>query len=86
MRVPLKELTWHFVSNHVADILTVTEAEIVAAMKLVWRRMKILIEPSSSVPLAAILKNRECFCGKRVGVILTGGNVDLELLPWMQAR
>ena len=86
LRVPLKELTWHFVSNHVADILTVSEAEIVAAMKLVWRRMKILIEPSSSVPLAAILKNRKCFSGKRVGVILTGGNVDLELLPWMQAR
>ena len=77
LRTPLKALTWHFVSNHVADILTVSEREIVDAMKLVWERMKIVIEPSSAVAVAAVLKNREVFAGKRVGVILTGGNVDL---------
>ncbi len=83
--VPLKDLTWHFVSNHVSDILLVSEQEIIDAMRLIWQRMKIVIEPSSAVPLATILKNRELFEGKRVGVILTGGNVDLNKLPWMQA-
>ena len=86
LRASLKELTWHFVSRHVADVLTVSEEEIIAATKLVWQRMKIVIEPSSAVPLAAILKNRGRFSGKRVGVILTGGNVDLERLPWLRAE
>ena len=84
LKVPLKELTWHFVSNYVTDILTATEEEIIDAMYLTWQRMKIVIEPSSAVPLATILKNRELFAGKRVGVILTGGNVDLKKLPWMR--
>ena len=83
LRVPLKDLTWHFVQSHVTDILTVSEQEIVDAMKLIWKRMKIVMEPSSAVPLAAILKNRDVFAGKRVGVILTGGNVDLDKLPWL---
>jgi threonine dehydratase len=82
LKVPLKDLTWHFVSNHVTDILTATEEEIVCAMKLIWKRMKIVMEPSSAVPLAIILKNPDLFRGKRVGVIITGGNVDLDALPW----
>ena len=82
LKVPLKDLTWHFVRNHVADILTVSEAEIVAAMQLIWKRLKIVMEPSSAVALAAVLKNRPVFAGKRVGVIITGGNVDLDKLPW----
>ncbi len=85
LKVPLKELTWHFVSNHVTDILTATEEEIIDAMKLIWKRMKIVMEPSSAVPLATILKNPEIFRGKRVGVIITGGNVDLDKLPWMNS-
>jgi len=84
LKVPLKELTWHFVANHVTDILTVSEREIVDAMKLVWKRMKLVIEPSSAVTVAAILKHKETFAGRRVGVILTGGNVDLDALPWTQ--
>ncbi len=83
LKVPLKDLTWHFVSNHVTDILTATEGEIVDAMKLIWKRMKIVMEPSSAVPLATILKNPDLFRGKRVGVIITGGNVDLDKLPWL---
>lgn len=83
LKVPLKELTWHFVQRHVTDILTAEEDEIVEAMKLIWKRMKIVMEPSSAVPLATILKNPEIFRGKRVGVIITGGNVDLDKLPWM---
>ncbi len=85
LKVPLKELTWHFVSNHVTDILTASEDEIIAAMKLIWKRMKIVMEPSSAVPLATILKNKDTFAGKRVGVIITGGNVDLDLLPWLKS-
>jgi threonine dehydratase len=83
LKVPLKDLTWHFVSNHVSDIFTCTEEEIVDAMKLVWKTMKIVIEPSSAVTVACILNNPEVFKGKRVGVIITGGNVDLDKLPWM---
>ena len=83
LKVPLKELTWHFVQKHVTDILTTEEGEIIDAMKMIWKRMKIVIEPSSAVPLAAILKNPATFRGQRVGVIITGGNVDLDKLPWM---
>ncbi len=83
LKVPLKENTWHFVSNHVTDILTTSEDEIVAAMKLTWQRMKIIMEASCAPPLAAILKNPETFRGKRVGVIITGGNVDMDKLPWV---
>ena len=82
LKVPLKDLTWHFVSKHVTDIFTASEQEIVDAMKLIWKRMKIIMEPSSAVPLATILKNRDVFAGKRVGMIITGGNVDLDKLPW----
>ena len=77
----LKPLTWHFVSNFVEEILLVSEAEILAAMYLTWQRMKIIIEPSSAVPLAAILKHRDRFQGQRVGVIITGGNVELQACP-----
>jgi threonine dehydratase len=84
LKVPLKDLTWHFVSRHVTDILTASEQEIVEAMELIWKRMKIVMEPSSAVPLATILKNPDVFAGKRVGVVITGGNVDLGKLPWMQ--
>jgi len=85
LKVPLKENTWHFVSNHVSDIQTASEDEIVAAMKLTWQRMKIVIEPSCAVPLAVILKNPDVYRGKRVGVIITGGNVDMDSLPWMNS-
>ncbi|MGF1657803.1 MAG: beta-hydroxyaspartate dehydratase BhcB [Rubrimonas sp.] len=83
LKVPLKENTWHFVSRYVTDVLLASEEEIVAAMKLTWERMKIVMEPSCAVPLATILKNPEIFRGKRVGVVVTGGNVDLDKLPWM---
>jgi threonine dehydratase len=84
LKVPLKDLTWHFVSNHVTDIFTASEQEIIDAMKLTWQRMKIVMEPSCAVPLAVILKNKDRFKGKRVGVIVTGGNVDLDKLPWIK--
>jgi threonine dehydratase len=84
LKVPLKELTWHFVKTHVSDILTASDQEIVDAMRLIWARMKIVMEPSSAVPLATVIKNKDRFAGKRVGVIITGGNVDLDKLPWLK--
>lgn len=85
LKVPLKENTWHFVSHHVTDIQTASEQEIIDAMKLTWQRMKIIIEASCAVPLAVILKNPDVYRGKRVGVIITGGNVDMDTLPWINS-
>jgi threonine dehydratase len=82
--VPLKERTWHFVSNYVTDIYTASEEEIIDAMKITWKHLRVVMEASCAVPLATILKNKEKFAGKRVGVIITGGNVDLDKLPWIQ--
>jgi threonine dehydratase len=62
----------------VKEVITVTEEEIVSAMRLIWERMKMIVEPSAAVPLAAVLKSKEKFKGKRVGIIISGGNVDLE--------
>ena len=81
LKTNLKPSTWHFVSNYVEDILLASEEEILEAMYLTWQRMKIIIEPSSAVPLATIMKHRERFRGQRVGVIITGGNVDLQQCP-----
>lgn len=83
--VPLKDLTWHFVSNHVSEIYTASEQEIIEAMKLTWKHLRVVMEPSSAVPLATVLKNPEAFRGKRAGLIITGGNVDLDKLPWLNA-
>lgn len=85
LKTPLGELTWHFVSRHVAAILTVSEDEIVAAMRLAWEHLRVVVEPSSAVALAVVLGNPERFEGRRVGIIVTGGNVDLDHLPWSAA-
>lgn len=74
----LSERTLNIIKEHVTDILLVTEEEIKAALRLIYERMKIVVEPSCVVPFAAALKNPEIFKGKKVGVILTGGNVDLS--------
>ena len=78
----LGEITFSIILNEVDQIVTVSEERIVEAMRLVWERMKIIIEPSSAVPLAAILENKVDVKGKRVGIILSGGNVDLGKLPF----
>lgn len=78
----LGDKTLEIIRVHVKDILTVSDPEIIAAMRLIWERMKIVIEPSCAVPFAALLKNKEQFVGKKVGIILTGGNVDLGKLPF----
>jgi threonine dehydratase len=79
LKTNLSEKTFEIISTHLKGVLTVSEEEILAALRLVWERMKIVIEPSCAVPLAAVLKNPELFQGKKVGIILTGGNVDITL-------
>jgi threonine dehydratase len=78
----LGSLTFPIIMSNVDEIVTVSEESIVAAMRMIWERMKIIIEPSSAVPLAAILENKVDVKGKKVGIILSGGNVDLEKLPF----
>jgi len=82
----LGELTWPIVRDHVENIFTVTDEQIIDAMRVIWQRMKILIEPSAAVAVAAVLDDafKSLRGVERVGVILTGGNVDLDRLPWME--
>jgi threonine dehydratase len=84
LRTSLGEYTWPVVRDLVEEIVTVSEAAIVAATRLVWERVKLVVEPSGAVSVAAVLSDR--FCGldrlNRVGVVLSGGNVDLDRLPW----
>ncbi|HFB67536.1 MAG TPA: pyridoxal-phosphate dependent enzyme [Calditrichae bacterium] len=82
LRTALGPLTFAILSEKLERIFTVKEETIVRAMRLIWERMKIIVEPSAAVPFAAVLENRPFFEGKRVGIILSGGNVDLEKLPW----
>lgn len=74
----LGDKTFPIIQAHVKEVITVTDREIIAAMRLIWEKLKVIVEPSGAVPLAAILKHPETFAGKRVGLILSGGNVDLE--------
>src|SRR6266550_4495309 len=74
------------IQRYVDDVVTVSEEAIVLAMRTIWETMKIVIEPSAAVPYAAILESKIDIGGKRVGIILTGGNVDLDALPWMRMR
>ena len=74
--------TWKVIQTYVDDVVTVSEEAIVEAMRFVWERMKIVIEPSSAVPLAALMTGKISSEGKRVGLIVSGGNVDLARLPW----
>jgi threonine dehydratase len=78
----LGSLTFPIIKHYVNDIVTVTEEAIVHAMRTIWERMKIIVEPSAAVPLGAILTKRIPVSGKRIGIILSGGNVDLANLPW----
>jgi threonine dehydratase len=68
---------------HRVEVITVADADTIAAMRLLWQRTKLVVEPSSAIALAMVLGNRERFAGQRVGVILSGGNVDLDALPWV---
>lgn len=78
------EKNFPLILAHVDDIVTVTEDEIVAAMREIWERLKIVVEPSCAVPFAAVRARKIGVRGQQVGIILTGGNVDLEKLPWLK--
>lgn len=82
LRTHLGEINFPLIQQYVEDIITVTEDEIIAAMKLIWERMKIIVEPSSAVALAALLNQKGKFSNKKVGIILSGGNIDLSQLPF----
>lgn len=82
LRTNLGEKTFAIIREHVDDVFTVSEAAIIEAMRFIWERMKIIVEPSCAVPYAVVRSYPERFRGKRVGIILTGGNVDLEHLPF----
>ncbi len=83
LRTSLGDLTFAIIRRHVEPIVLVSEDAIVRAMRHVWERMKMVIEPSAAVPVAAVLEKRLDLAGQRVGIILSGGNVDLDHLPWM---
>jgi len=78
----LGDKTLPIIRQHVKEIYTVSDDEIIVAMRLIWERLKIIIEPSCAVPFAALLQQKEQFTGQKVGIILTGGNVDLNHLPF----
>jgi len=78
----LGELNFSIIRGSVDEILLVPEEKIIEAMKLIWTRLKQVVEPSAAVPLAAVLTHGDKFAGKKVGLILSGGNVDLDNLPW----
>src|SRR6476646_42312 len=82
LRTNVGEPNFAIIQRYVDDIVTASEEAIVSAMRTIWETMKIVVEPSAAVPYAAIVENKIVIEGKRVGIILTGGNVDLDALPW----
>lgn len=82
LRTSLGELTFACIQKYTDDIVTVTEQQIIDAMRFTWERMKIIIEPSSSVPIAAVFNNKINTTDKKIGIIISGGNLDFDHLPW----
>jgi threonine dehydratase len=84
LRTNLGAINFELIQRYVDDVVVVSEEGIVAAMRTIWETMKIVVEPSAAVPYAAILEGKLNVSGKRVGLILSGGNVDLDALPWIK--
>ncbi len=82
LRATVGEINLQIMQAHQLEIFTVSDAETIAAMRLIWERLKILAEPSSATVLAALIKNKNRFGGKKIGLIITGGNVDLDSPLW----
>ena len=82
LRAQVGTITFPIIQKYVDGIILVSEEMIIQSMRMIWQRLKIIIEPSSSIVLAALLIKNEQFYNKRIGLILTGGNVDLDTLPW----
>lgn len=86
LRTGIGEINFAIMQAERVRVLTAPDSEIVAAMRLLWERLKLVVEPSAAVCLAVILRHPGAFTGRRVGIVLSGGNVDLETLPWLVAR
>jgi threonine dehydratase len=86
LRGALSARTFGLIRSHVNDIVTVSESAIVRAMRILWEQLKIVVEASAAVPYAAVLEQVLPLQGARVGIVLTGGNVDLDALPWSMPR
>ena len=82
LRTQLGDKNFPIILNEVKKIIRITEDEIIDSMKLIWQRLKIICEPSCSLPLAGIIKNKDEFKGKKIGIVITGGNIDLSNLPF----
>ncbi|MBT8180722.1 MAG: pyridoxal-phosphate dependent enzyme, partial [Eudoraea sp.] len=82
LKTVLGDNTFPIIQKYVQDIIRVTEDEIVSAMRLIWERLKIIVEPSSAVAFAAMIREKENYQGKSIGIIISGGNVDLNNLPF----
>ena len=82
LRTQLGDKNFPIILNEVKEIIRITEDEIINSMKLIWQRLKIICEPSCSLPLAGVLKNKDEFKGKKIGIVITGGNIDLDNLPY----
>ena len=82
LKTQLGDKNFPIIKNEIKSIIRITEEEIIESMKIIWERLKIICEPSCSLPLAAVLKNKETFINKKVGIIISGGNVDLNNLPF----
>lgn len=82
LRGQLAPRTLALLQRHIDGILTVDDDAVIEAMRLLWERLKLVVEPSGAIALAAVLRNRERFAGRRVGIVISGGNVDLDTLPW----
>ena len=82
LKTQLGDKNFPIIRNEIKSIIRITEEEIIESMKIIWERLKVICEPSCSPPLAAVLKNKETFRNKKVGIIISGGNVDLNNLPF----
>ena len=82
LRAGLGQLTFSIIKDQVDHLVRASESSIVDAMRFMWERMKLVVEPSAAVPLAALTEQPERYAGKRIGVIISGGNIDLDALPW----
>ena len=82
LRAQIGTITFPIIQKYVDEIITLSEEEILDSMKMIWERLKIIVEPSCSISLAAIIKNKNKFSGKNVGLIMSGGNVDLNQISW----
>lgn len=82
LRTSVGELTFPILQRDLTDVVTVSEDAVVRAMRWTWERMKLVVEPSAAVPMAAVLEGKVATAGRRVGIVLSGGNVDLDRLPW----